>query len=287
MSGLTQRMIDMYLMADGSPIDGHPDYLGDNTLLDVVANRDPRLNQTIFVNGGEHEQFPGVMFIYPNFESSDRGTNTGYQVFKGHIPRAELSGATGSQAAIYYRYAEALLINAEAKAELGTITQTDLNNTVNLLRRRLNVEGTDIGMADMNLDAVNALPASSRMFPNVSNIINEIRRERTVELVAEGFRVDDIFRWAAADVLVRGYVPQGAKRAQWEGTLSAGAPETLPAAIAALVVDADGYVLPYGAQTLPATGFNFNLGRDYLQPLPSNQLNLFPNLLPQNPGWGQ
>ena len=38
---------------------------------------------------------------------------------------------------IAYRYAETLLINAEAKAELGTIKQEDLNNTVNKLRDRV------------------------------------------------------------------------------------------------------------------------------------------------------
>ncbi|MDR1369942.1 MAG: RagB/SusD family nutrient uptake outer membrane protein [Dysgonamonadaceae bacterium] len=278
LSGLSQRMVDTYLCNDGSPIEGNSLYKGDNTLLNVVDNRDPRLSQTLFVNDGEHIQFAGnVPFKYPNFESSDRGCITGYQVYKGHIPNEELSGASGQQAMIYFRYAEALLINAEAKAESGSITQEDIDRTINQLRRRL------VGMADMSLAGVNALPASARIFPNLSNIINEIRRERTVELAVEGFRVDDIFRWAAADVLIKGYVPQGAKRVQWEGSLP-DAPNGFTAAVNALRVDDQGYITPYAAQAFPATGYNFNTSRDYLRALPTNQLVLNPNLT-QNPGW--
>jgi len=145
------------------------------------------------------------------------------------------------------------------------------------LRRRL------VGMADMNLAEVNALPASARQFPALSNIINEIRRERTVELAYEGFRVDDVFRWAAAGILIRDYIPQGAKRAQWEGDLPNAQPG-LSNAVNSLTVDSEGYILPFASQT-NFTGYKFNLGRDYLRPLPADQLTLFPNLLPQNPGW--
>jgi hypothetical protein len=280
LSGLTKRIINMYLCTDGKPIQGNPLYQGDGNLLNEVANRDPRLNQTIYVNDGKHAQFyPNVPFLYPNFESSDRGSITGYQLYKGHRPNPELSGLSGQQALIYFRYAEALLINAEAKAELGSITQTDIDKTINQLRRRL------VGMADMKLDEVNALPASARIFPNLSNIINEIRRERTIELTAEGFRVDDIFRWAVADILIKGYVPQGAKRAQWEGALP-GAPNGFVAAVNALLIDDDGYINPWaGKPTFSLTeGYKFNLQRDYLKPLPNNQLILNSNLI-QNPGW--
>jgi len=48
-TGLSKRMVDTYLCADGKPIAGNSLYKGDATLLDIVANRDPRLNQTIYV----------------------------------------------------------------------------------------------------------------------------------------------------------------------------------------------------------------------------------------------
>jgi len=278
-SGLTKRMIDMYLCNDGKPIEGNPLYQGDDNLLNVVANRDPRLSQTIYVNDGEHEQFPGVAFTYPSFVEFDKACITGYQMYKGHIPSDNLAGAMHDQAMIYFRYGEALLINAEAKAELNVITQTDIDNTINQLRRRL------IGMADMKLDEVNSLPSSSRIFPDLSNIINEIRRERTVELAVEGFRVDDIFRWAAADLLIKGYTPQGAKLAQWLGSLTPDPGEEFAKAVAGLKADSDGYIAPYIQQVgFPAAGYNFNSARNYLQPIPNDQLVLNPDLK-QNPGW--
>lgn len=283
-TGLTRRMIDMYLCSDGKPIGDNPLYKGDNTLVDIVADRDPRLNQTIYVNDGEHEQFPGEVFQYPAFEQLGKECITGYQLYKGHVPALSLASSSHETAMIYFRYAEALLINAEAKAELGTITQSDIDNTINQLRRRL-VVADDAQMADMKLEEVNALPASSRMFPSLSNIINEIRRERTVELAAEGFRVDDIFRWAAADILIKGYIPQGAKVAQWQGDLNPEPSSGFTEAVTGLKTDAQGYITPYAAQTsFPQTGYNFNLNRDYLRPLPTDQLTLNQELK-QNPGW--
>ena len=96
---------------------------------------------------------------------------------------------------ILYRYAEVLLNYAEAKAELGTITQDDIDITIKELRDRVN-------MPNLSLSNISADPNWN--FPTLSPIINEVRRERRVELVAEGFRWDDIARWAAADELIVG-----------------------------------------------------------------------------------
>jgi hypothetical protein len=286
LTGLSKSMVDSYLCTDGKPINESASYKGDATLIDVVTNRDPRLNQTIYVNDGKHQQFhssqPGnIYFTYPAFEQIDKLCVTGYQLYKGHIPSVNLSGSMNQNALIYFRYAEALLINAEAKAELGVLTQSVLDNTVNKLRERVN-------MHKMTLTEVNAFtyPNNSKEFPALSNIINEIRRERKVELAAEGFRVDDIFRWAAAEILIKGYLPKGAKAAQWKGTLDPEPPSGFVSAVAALSVDANGYIAPYAKQqAVSATGYNFNLNRDYLHPLPTDQLVLNPNLAPNNPGW--
>jgi hypothetical protein len=265
-AGLSKRMIDYYLDKDGKPAELSALALGDATVLDLVTNRDPRLNQTIWVNDGAHvvDAATGELFLKPLLGATGTTyTSTGYPLYKGHDP-SQYASTQGTTGAIYFRYAEALLINAEAKAELGSISQTDLDNTVNKLRER-------VGMARMVLSDVNSWSgAYKKQFPALSNIINEIRRERTVELVAEGFRVDDIFRWAAADILIKGYRPQGAKAAQWS---------EVP-----VPVDADGYLLPY-ATTL-AGGYNFDSGRDYLYPLPITEMVLNPNLKPNNPGWG-
>jgi hypothetical protein len=80
------------------------------------------------------------------------------------------------------------LIYAEAKAELGEATQSDTDRTVNALRSRVGMPGLDIGniKTDPNWE-----------FAGLSPLLQEIHRERKVELACEGFRVDDIFRWAA------------------------------------------------------------------------------------------
>lgn len=275
--GLTKSMIDSYLCIDGNPISVSPLYQGDETLKDVVANRDPRLNQTIFVDDGLHVQYEDLntFFRTPVFEGAAENTcPTGYQLYKGWNTSYEESNyAMGTIGTIYFRYAEALLINAEAKAELGIITQTDIDKTINALRRR-------VGMVE--LDMGNIVTDPNWEFKNISPLLNEIRRERKVELACEGFRVDDIFRWAAADEVIVGKRPKGAKKAQW-----ANYPEASPAFFAAwenLKVDESGYIDPFQGYPSMNNGYQFKLNRDYLSPIPTQELTLNP-VLKQNPGW--
>lgn len=88
-----------------------------------------------------------------------------------------------------------LLHYIEAAAELGTARQNDLNITIKKLRDR-------VGMP--NLVANNIAVDPKWDFPTLSPLLNEIRRERRVELIGEGFRWNDITRWAAADELIVG-----------------------------------------------------------------------------------
>jgi hypothetical protein len=107
-------------------------------------------------------------------------------------------------------------------------------------------------------------------FPALTPIINEIRRERRIELAFIGFRWNDIARWAAADELIIGKRPKGSA---WGSTF---APlNTYPD-------DADGFMDPY--QTSIPNGYGFVLNRDYLNPLPQSELTLNDKLT-QNPGW--
>jgi hypothetical protein len=284
--GLTKRMIDYYLCTDGKPVEGNTLYQGDETVENVVANRDPRLKQTICVDDGQHyldsRAATEVIFRYPALKQATNNTSvTGYQLYKGH-DYTLYDTQDGVAGLIYFRYGEALLINAEAKAELGTITQADVDRTINKLRDR-------VGMAHLNLSEIASFP---KQFPTLSPIINEVRRERAVELVAEGFRVDDIFRWAAAGELIRGYQPLGAKLAQW--TVRPTDPDAVEAwdryvgeeiieSLTETKLNPDGYIQPY-KPTSVAAGYNFVVNRDYLSPLPITERVLNPNLT-QNPGW--
>src|SRR5699024_6902149 len=91
---------------------------------------------------------------------------------------------------------------AEARAVLGTITQNDLDISVNKLRDR-------VGMPRLVIGNITTDPDWN--FPKLNPLMNEIRRERRVELAMEGFRLDDIMRWAAGGILLTGYIPLGTK----------------------------------------------------------------------------
>ena len=119
-------------------------------------------------------------------------------------------------------------------------------------------------------------------FKSVSPLINEIRRERKVELALEGFRLNDIYRWAAADEVLVGYKPKGAYKDQWNNY--PGASSSFTEAWKKLLVDDQGYIDPFGKFASMSNGYNFNVNRDYLSPICTEELTLNP-ALKQNPGW--
>jgi hypothetical protein len=291
--GATKNMIDSYLKLDGAPVAAGYD---DATLIKVAEGRDPRLTQSININDGLHHRFsnasPPTFFIAPQLDdaSGEQVCPTGYQIYKGHIflRTREPQRADADNALIYFRFGEVLLIFAEAKAELGNITQGDLDRSINKLRARA-------GMPNMTLAGLTNDPNFE--FASLSPVIQEVRRERKVELAIEGFRHDDIMRWAAAGTLIVGKTPVGAKKAQWVGFNFADYPEAAPdrgrqslfsEAVGKLGVDADGYIKPFKNLLNGGTeGYRFDVNRDYLLPINTQQLTLNPQL-GQNPGnWAQ
>ena len=267
--GHTKTAIEDYLCSDGLPIALSPLYLGDTTLVVTTTNRDPRLKQTIYTPGWPRE-IQGTDTVWV-FERSDLYVSyyqctTGYQANKGAVTDANqwYAGNVGTNPSPIFRYGEALLIFAEAKAELTTLTQEDVDKSINLLRDRVNMP--HLVLADIQTDP-------NWLFPSLSPIINEVRRERHIELNAEGFRKDDIYRWRAHHMLV-GVNPRGCYFDQ------AMYPELTPGVN--VDVDDDGYVVLYRDQ-LP-NGYGFDPERDYLMPFSVEQLTLNENLV-QNPGW--
>ena len=111
---------------------------------------------------------------------------------------------TNTNDAPVIRYAEVLLNWIEAKAELGAVTQDDLDKSVNQLRRRpldataeaKGIKNTpDMVLADITADFD---PARD---PDVSPILWEIRRERRMEFVYEYSRLQDLRRWKKLDYM--------------------------------------------------------------------------------------
>ena len=265
--GYTRAAIRSYLCSDGLPAGVSPEYVGDTDLDTIETNRDPRLAATIMVPG---DLILGgsapVAWANPDFTTANAGL-TGYESQK--YRNVNIDGSNESDfsvitSRIIFRYAEALLIYAEAKAELGTITQTDLDESINLLRDRA-------GMPDLVLGSITTDPDWPDYGYSLSDVLYEIRRERTVELMAEGYRADDLYRWRAHS-LFDGDQPRGAFYN--DGVVSVElAPENAN-------LDTDGYLLPFAS-----TGdYNFDETRAYLIPIPQDELVLNKNLT-QNPGW--
>lgn len=271
-TGLSKYLIESYLCTDGKPISVSPLYKGDDLLSDELSNRDPRLTQTIYVKGDVCNSVNGVptgYFTYPNMAYEARLRNTtGYQLKKGANPEANHTSGdeTGT---IIFRYAEALLNYAEAKAELNECTQSILDKTINVLRDRVGMPHltTEVGFVDPKWD-----------FPELSPLLNEIRRERRIELACEGYRFDDLFRWAATRLIKRPMY--GAKMQQFINVKNEFKPALDPKNIA---VNEQGYIAPYWNS--PAkNGWQFDESKNYLYAIPLNELVMNPKLK-QNPGY--
>ena len=202
-----------------------------------------------------------------------------------------------------FRYAEVLLNYAEAKAELGTLTQNDLAITVNEIRSRVGMRGLDMNEANKNIDWY--LESKEYGYPNVTGankgVILEIRRERAVELIQEGFRLQDLYRWKAGyciDQAISGMYFPGPGEYKLAGKETAdlilyAAGSTKPQGgegVSVYELGSDiilsegnkGYV--YYHKTVENQRPGFNEERDYLYPIPSGERSLNPNLT-QNPGW--
>jgi len=107
------------------------------------------------------------------------------------------------------RYAEVLLNKAEAKAELNSFTADDWNSTIKLLRTRAGLKNTEMPVtADPYLiDYFKDKTALPNVNANVTDaVLLEVRRERGIELILEGFRFYDLVRWGLGPLLLKPYI---------------------------------------------------------------------------------
>lgn len=281
----SKSMVEEYLCADGKPISNSPLYLGDDSIQSEMTNRDPRLRQTIAApgeyifnpnNSGSLTQMgQGYNNAMPNIPGTDsRPTPTGYRPIKYWKDDIEEINRVynGIMPCPIFRYAEILLINAEARAELGDCDQAVLDMTVNILRDRVNMPHLTMGNIpdDPTLDGQYATYCGYVPSP----LLREIRRERRVELGWENFRWDDLVRWRAGKLLLKPKATLGMKFNQYQyPDLVAGKDVQL---------NANGFIEPYQL-SLPE-GRVFEEPKQYYFPIPIEDLILNKNLV-QNPGW--
>jgi starch-binding outer membrane protein, SusD/RagB family len=195
-TGYSKDFVQSYLCKDGLPIALSPLYQGDAAFDDEFVDRDPRMNQSIYNNSRVYRQYSDGTQEYrlmPQFDNNY--CTTSYFIIKGYSIH-EIDRLQGQCTVddFIYRYGRVLIGYAEAKAELGECTQAVLNMSVNKLRDR-------VGMPHMNINVGFVDPNWPNWEVPVSALINEIRRERRIELCGEGSRWDDITRWKAGKLL--------------------------------------------------------------------------------------
>jgi hypothetical protein len=262
----TKSLVDAYLCSDGKPIDKSSLY-SINSFGDYWKNRDPRMSQTILaVNSGWlGTGYGGNIFSVPFFygNSNVPMTQTGFY-FTKYCDQTQDGGAGGGFSIWNYnndgndmhmiRYGEVLLTYAEAKLELGTLSQTDLDYTVNKLRDR-------VGMHHMILSELTAWSMDIR---------TEIYRERRIEMAMEGMRYFDILRLKQGSLLaapVKGMRKDLVAAWSWQVPMVAG-----------YAADANGdMIIDVNRQFVDP--------KNYLWPVPQTEYLQNPNLLPNNPGW--
>lgn len=258
---LTRKMVDLFLYTDGLPKEKSPLYMAHETQYnDVFQNRDPRLTMTCFQAGEEAYKGALIPFAF----------RYGYNVKKGFDLNEWSTNSKESIDKAIIRYAEVLVSYAEALYEKnGSITDAQLDQTINKLRQR-------VGMPALTNGFVSA---------NGLNMLQEIRRERTIEFIDEGMRYDDIIRWKTAEKELPDYMI-GARLSVTE--VAGGTVEQLADRITlnggyfkgVKVADQDSlYVLELKDDR------KFDPGKDYLYPVPLQEISRTSGAVTQNPKW--
>lgn len=291
--GLLKNVANMYLMKDGTPFTSQPGW-ETMQLPDESKNRDGRFAQTV--------RTPGYKRIDDDKESAPNlaATMTGYQLVKFLLPAKYDAYQASTSDMPLFRTAEVYLNYAEAKAELGTLTQEDLDKTIKPLRERAGVANLSLEWANANPDPY--LASAETGYANVTGankgVILEIRRERTVELLMENFRYWDIMRWKEGKRFEKPfeglYFPGvGSYDLNSDGTddvciWSGTKPDTKIPVVYELGVDVKlsegdhGYIRIHDDPNLVRT---WNEERDYLYPIPTDDRVLTQGAISQNPGW--
>lgn len=288
---LTRRFLNHYLMANGQKFTDQ-DGWETKSYMEETQNRDPRMAQTVMCPGYIQK---GASSVSPCLFTS----HTGYQPIK-FVPEASKCMSSSDDIDwCLLRAAEVYLNYAEAKAELGSLTQEDLDISVNLIRKRA-------GMPDLEMEEANTSPCKYMMecYPNVDKgpnkgVILEIRRERTVELALEQpDRSWDMFRWAECKQCLPCNVPWYGVYISGTGEIDTSGDGTADLEIVEsggkmqikvgntytdiVLSEGDkGYITAYSAANY---GTLWDDERDYLWPIPASQRILNPNLT-QNPGY--
>ncbi|MEJ6979714.1 RagB/SusD family nutrient uptake outer membrane protein [Pedobacter sp. P351] len=269
-ASLTRKFANMYLLQDGLPIEKSSLFQGYATARSEFLNRDNRMRYNMTIDGNYHwdNENPGARSTWLG-DAADRASSrgrhnvttntvTGYGNQKWATERRLDDNQEGYDYPVI-RYAEVLLNYAEAKFERnGLISDADLDKSLNLVRNRVN----------------KTMPKLSNGFVSANGLDmrSEIRRERNIELYLEGFRIDDLKRWKTAEV----EMPMNLLGIRWTGTEFQSRWKQ-PNGSAPYALDPEGNLIIESSRKWEQ--------KNYLLPIPTQQIQLNPNLVPNNPNW--
>ncbi len=300
--GSTRGLVDGFTMANGLPIYASGSgYHGDNTIHDVRLGRDPRLvvllkepgqkNVLIASSDGTHANpVEGIPAFWET--SNEQKYSTGYALRKGNTPdAAECGNGLCSTACPVFRSVEALLNYIEAYYELNGTLGGKCDEYWRAVRgRHTGLErdyNVTIDATIMDEEAKGDWGAYTAG-KIIDRVRYNIRRERRNELMAEGYRWDDLVRWRALDQLIT--EPRhiegchlwnaGDEMIEYFARFGSGDyadPAKLKAKIGSVVSKASEseYVRPHRGNnsTQVANGLTWHMAH-YLQPMPIKQMML-------------
>lgn len=270
-AGITKSAFDAFLFTDGKPAasttldktdHGVPEASG-VSIANLLQVRDKRLSVITY----DHIFYQGLGWNAPN--TVTQWSSTGYGVAKFNklsIPQSIVNEINKNYLCAPLYWGGRLYVTIlEAKAELGTLSNDDLNKYMKPLWDRAGISTAGLTVAGLN--AIND-PANNM---GVSSLIWEIRRLRRCELMLDdGLRYWDLVRWHQLNLLDNSVNPD-----IFKGAYCANAP-----------------IAPQDTQAATADGYvNCSWGQNrkfdnkyYLYPIPSGQIQLNEKL-GQNPGW--
>lgn len=201
----TQELVDSYLMLNGKKINEAGSGYDENN---PYINRDPRLTYTVVYDQYKWKEADGssrTIYIKPGSSPTNNhpdeyvpgssSTPTGYFTRKYYDTQHE-NDLRSAINLMLFRYADILLMYAEAKNELSQMNSTVWDQTIRLIRSRAGF--TDAAALSYNSSLGQA------------GLKEVIRNERRTEFAMEGLRIFDIRRWKIAEDVLNGYA-HGAK----------------------------------------------------------------------------
>lgn len=265
----TGSLVDSYPMADGRLIHERGSSYNPK---DPYKDRDPRFYQSIVYPTGQIKYLnsatntiettlydpenPSTIAVQQYNASEPSATGYMWNKYVDWSPYAMNDILDCTNDLIVLRYAEILLIRAEALAELnGTGSKGEICNLLDMLRERCG--GGLVHRENYN---------------SKEEIIDLVRNERRIELAGEGIRYFDLLRWRIAEKTATIYT-YGLK-----GDLY-GAYMRLDG-----VGKDDKTVLVDGVPRRYVETRFFDVTKHYINPIPQSEIDLNPNLK-QNPNW--